>query len=112
MTPTVLRCPHCGAEEGRVFICAPATVTTIQVVNAEVDLAVDLAPGNVLADRRGARTLTMFRLDDQLEVLDRGVDHGSLEIDDATALAFCAACNGDVTEQWKVLLDGVEGRIL
>lgn len=104
-----ITCSHCGAVGLNVTVTAPATITAAQMVEVDIDLAVDLAATNVHRDRWGnkRRYLTSFNLIDRLEMLDPDLDHHSLEVDDERLVAHCFACEGDVTEEWRTLMEGL-----
>lgn len=97
-----ITCPHCGRAEPRVYLQAPATVVTVQMVGAEVELD-ELA--GLKRDYFGRRDLPSFRLDERIEVLDSNIEHYDLELSDERLLAFCWQCNGDVTEAFRALLN-------
>lgn len=110
-TTLAVTCPHCGATEPKVTLESGADVTFAVRAYAEVNLGVDLLPEGVKWDTYGTpeRYMPDFRLGDVTEQIEI-IEHGNFRLDDEILIAHCWNCQGDVTEQFRILLDQLHPR--
>jgi hypothetical protein len=119
MAADTLTCPHCGNAEGKVTVESRVTLVYGGRLQAEIDIVKDITPKGdhdsngvriaeegltALGTRHNTRELINVRKDGDPYDLELGDWYG-MELDDADLVAYCFSCNGDVTEQFRALLD-------